>query len=298
MAGKQVVIKYQYFEVCCMDGDDRTEMLYNLEGWVHRINTIPLPVRLKDVNGIKGRIENVDRLLDDQYISLNFMRLEELSNTYKVKENTAAEHIDLELDEYIGKNTVVLYDPRLHVVMVQCNRGSYGVTAIESYINSFNVPNDLCYFRPIDNAFDSLMLQRGKTTHLDIRFANTRQFVARNSRHLERFLETCNEMESFTAHIEIGLGYTRGGALNNETISAAINDLRNPGNRESVSSAKVTLNEDQKSSVFDLFENIINDKISYIVPARGELAYNFMADKMAERYDGRTRAQVLNLLKH
>ncbi len=70
-------------------------------------------------------------------------------------------------------------------------------------------------------------------------------------------------MESFTAHIEIGLGYTRGGTLDNETISVAISDLRDTGNRASVSSAKVTINDDQKSSIFDLFENIINDKISF-----------------------------------
>jgi hypothetical protein len=104
-------------------------------------------------------------------------------------------------------------------------------------------------------------------------------------------------MESLTAHIELGLGYTKGGSLDNETISAAITDLRDERNRTSVSSAKLVLSDDQKSNIFDLFENIVSDKISYIVSPRGELGYGFMSDKMAERYDGVTRVQIANILR-
>lgn len=215
-----------------------------------------------------------------------------MSNTYIVREGEQAQHIDLDENEYIGKNTVVLYDPRLNVAMIQCNRGSYGVAGIQSYINSFNNSNSLCYLRPV---YNELLLEEinGSFLKLDVRFSNTRNFVAYNSKAFERVIETCNEMECLTAHIELGLGYSRGVELNHETIHAAIMDLRDIRNRGSISSAKVKFSDDQKSSIFDLFENIDHDIIYYTVPLRGELGFGFMADKMAEKYDEAARVRMV-----
>lgn len=295
MPNRRVVVKYQFYEVCCMDGDAETENLYDLSSWANRLRNVSLVDRLKTTNGIKGRLEDVSMVRMDQFEAYNFMRLDELSNTYKVKVGDVAEHIDLEDDEYIGKNTVVLYDPRFHVAMVQCNRGSYGVGGIVSYINSFN--NDLCYFRPVLNEYIE-ELYGENVTKLDIRFANTRQFIPRNSRQLERIIESCNEMEALTAHIEIGLGYTRGRNLNRETISDAVTDIRSRHNKGCIKSAKIVVNDDTRSAVFDLFDNIDYENIYYTVPPRGELAFGFMADTMAERYDNVSRARIHNILRN
>ncbi|MBC5712472.1 hypothetical protein H8S75_31720 [Hungatella sp. L12] len=292
---KFVSIEYQYYELCCMEDEETTEQIYDLRPWIARMQGVTLDGRLAEINGIKGRLENIDLVHDDEFYALNFMRLDEMSNTYIVREGEQAQHIDLEDDEYIGKNTVLLYDPRLNVAMVQCNRGSYGTVGIQSYINYFNAPNDICYLRPIYNelSVDNL---NGSFLKLDVRFSNIRRFVAYNSRAFERVVETCNEVECLTAHIELGLGYTRGSELNAETIHSAIMDLRDPRNRESVSSAKVKFSDDQKSSIFDLFDNIDHDIIRYTIPVRGELGFGFMADKMAEKYNDVARARILSVL--
>lgn len=291
----RVTIKYQFYEVCCMAGDSETENLYDLSAWGDKVNVLSLADKIKQANGITGRLESRLIGVKGMYEAYNFMRLDVVSNTYKVKENTAAEHIDLENDEYIGKNTVMLYDPRFHIAMVQCNRGSYGVAGIVSYINQFNTSDDACYFRPIANDFSDNML-RNRLTRLDVRFANIREFRPYNSRNLERILESCNEFQGLTAHIEIGLGYDRGSSLNSETISEVISDIR--ANRRSVSSAKLVMDDDTRSSIFDLFDNIDHENISYKVPPRAELGFEFMANEMAYRYDEEARARVVNNLRN
>ena len=298
MNEKKIVVKYQFYEVCCLDSGRETELLYDLSDWGNRVACLTLEEKIKVANGIIGRLENRAYVgSHNQYEAYNFMRLDEVSNTYKVKQNMHAEHIDLEEDEYIGKNTVVLYDPRNHVAMVQCNRGGYGISGIVSYINQFNHTTCNCYFRPIYNIFEEEMY-RNRITKIDVRFANTRQFAVENSKCLERILESCNEMESLTAHIEIGLGYTRGKSLNSNTISEVVDDLRNPINRHSVKSARIVLNDDVRSSIFDLFDNIDHENIIYSIPPRAELGFEMMAWRMAERYEEESRVRIVNNLRN
>lgn len=297
MANGRIAIKYRFFEVCRLDADSKEEELFDLSDWGKRVNTCTLEGKLKTANGIKGRLENRIFVGNNQYEAYNFMRLDEISNTYKVREGGAAVHIDLDDDEYIGKNTVVLYDPKKHIAMVQCNRGSYGVEGIVSYINQFTPLDRSCYFRPIFNNFTAGK-NAEKITKLNIRFANTRSFTAYNSKCLERIVEACNEMESLVANISIGVGYARNRTLDAKTVSDAVLDLRDEKNRDSVGSASIVLNDDTRSSIYDLFENIDHELITFIIPPRGELSFEEMADAMAYRYENESKARILNNLRN
>ncbi|WFR56352.1 hypothetical protein QA584_22465 [Anaerocolumna sp. AGMB13025] len=298
MVIKRSTIKYQYYEICCMDNDEHTDINYDFRTWIAKLAAITdLSNRIKDINGIKGRVENIDLVHNEEYYAVNFMRMDELSNTYLVREDEEAEHIDLEDGEYIGKNTVILYDPRLYIVMVQCNRGGYGVTAIESYINSFNSESDLCYLRPILSELDVQKCLEGATTKIDVRFSDIREFRPDQSEEFEEIVDSFKKMECITAHIEIGMGQGRNkeNKLDPETVYNAVTDIIK--NKRCISSAKIMLTDDQKSAVFDLFNNIESDKITFPIQARGELGYGFMADTMAEKYDERARARILNILR-
>lgn len=123
-------------------------------------------------------------------------------------------------------------------------------------------------------------------------------FHPNNSREFEQIADAFHNMDCVTAHIEIGLGVgpSRRDGMNQETIFNAVTDIRN--NRGCISSAKLTMTDDQKSNVFDLLHNIENDSITYTIQERGELGFPFMSDKMAEKYDnGGARARVLNALR-
>lgn len=295
---KRVVIKYQYYQLCTFENNEYTENLYDLIEWMGRVGRLELKDKVHDVEGIEGRLETALPVKGDEFYALNFMRLDILSNTYILEKGSEARHVDLGDNEYIGRNTVVLYDPRNSIVMVQCNRGSYGVFSLQSYINSFNEGMNLCYFRPVSNELSQEYLENAHALKVDVRFANTRQFKTGKSRFFNKVIDACNDIECFTAHIECGLGYNRGQELEKETVVDMVNDLRNPINKDAVSSARVTLSDEQKSSVFDLFDNIYSDKIDFVVPARGELGFEYMIDHMIDKYDEKgSRAKIYSILR-
>ena len=295
---KRVSIKYQYYQLCTFDGDEYTENLYDLVEWLGRVGKLSLEDKVHEVSGIEGRLENAKPVLNDTLYALNFMRLDILSNTYILEKGSEARHVDLDENEYIGRNTVVLYDPKYSVVMVQCNRGSYGVSGLESYINSFNDGKDLCYFRPIYNEITEQHLMEGHALKIDVRFANTRQFNPGKSRIFNKVIDACNKLQCYTAHIECGLGYNRGDELEKETIVEVVNEARNPINKEAISSARITLSDDQKSSVFDLFNNIYSDKIDFVIPARGELSFSYMTSQMISKYDEKgSKVKIYSILR-
>ena len=298
MDGKRVAIKYQYYQLCTIIGDETTECSFDLREWINNVNDLLLEDRVKEINEISGRLEVVARVHSNEFYVLNFMRLDVVSNTYVLSPETMARHVDLGENEYIGKNTVVLYDPRYHVAMVQCNRGSYGVFALQNYINSFINNGNLCYFRPIDFDYDNVDLIRKQFVKLDVRFANTRALVSRDSAAFENIINLCNQVECRTAHIEFGLGYNYGThELEPETMQGMIREIRSEDNREVISSARITLSDDEKSEVFDLLQNILNDKINYTVPPRGELTFTALSQSMAKKYnDGGARARIANIL--
>ena len=247
---KRVTIKYQYYQLCTFNGDKYTEDLYDLVEWLGRVGGLSLEEKVHEVSGIEGRLETAIPVFNDEFFALNFMRLDILSNTYILGKDTEARHIDLEENEYIGKNTVMLYDPKYSIAMVQCNRGSYGIYGLQKYINSFNSGMNLCYFRPINNDVTDEYLKSTPALKIDVRFANTRQFNPGNSRVFNKIIDACNEIECYTAHLECGLGYNRGNELEKETVTEMVKELRKPENREAVSSARITLSDDQKSSVY------------------------------------------------
>lgn len=295
---KRVSIRFQYYQLCAFDGDSYTEDLYDLIGWIEKVTNLSLKERKREISGIEGRLEIVEPVLNDTMYALNFMRLDVLSNTYIVKPDKRAKHVDLEENEYIGKNTVAIYDPKYSVLMLQCNRGSYGVSGIESYINSFNDSDELCYIRPMSYELPEKVLNDAPALKLDVRFANTRQVNVKNSRLFAKIIDACNQMECYTAHFEFGLGHNKGEELKKDTIVEAVRVVKDPANKDAVSAARLTLSDDQKSNVFDLIDNIYDDKIDFTVPARGELGFKTMKDSMIEKYDEKgSRAKIYSILR-
>ena len=276
MKGKIKNIKFSYYEVVC-DGDDT---LYDLHIWMSKILKKPLLERKKTVNGIQGRLENVIEL-DENIYAFNFMRLDVSSNSYKVKETKNAEHIDLADDEYMGTNTVALYDAEKHIIMIQKNRGSYTANGIQNYINDTN-QDDIVYFRPILNNFNVSQLKHSRSKKLIVRCSDTREFRTYGNPTFERIIETCGKMSGCTFYVEIGVGREKTSGLDNDTVYEAAETILK--NKHCVSNAKAVLDDDKIQGVFELFDNWKEEIIPFTVPERGELSFEFVAGKMYERY--------------
>jgi len=289
---KRAKIYFQYFEVCCIDEEDRTERLFPLEDWIHDIHRLPLQERIVDGVYIKGRVDEIRMTYPREYYALDFMRMDEVSDAYKVTEEDRASHIGLDEDEYMGRSTAAIYDSQNHILMIQRNRGGYCSKSIETYINATS-GQGLCYLRAILNILEANECMRNRVAKIDVRFANIRDFRPGRSAAFEQIVEAMNSTEGLTGHIEIGMGYNRNETLAQETVCEMIEDIR--ANRGSVSSAKIVLDDYTSSAIIDLFDNVENDTLIFTLPIRGELGFGERSDRMDERYT-ESRNRILRAL--
>lgn len=295
---KSVNISCRYYQVFALDENgDITNNLYDLRGWINDLLHKTFSEKYKDTNGIKGRLEDLGSVGGGEIYGLNFMRMEDFSSSYILSLNDPATHIDINIDadEYIAKNTVCLYDAENNIIMIQCNRGSYSEKSISSYINEF-YDHPVCCILPI---FENINFggDNAEFMKLDIRLANIREFVPIPGTSFEEIIAGVNRVEGVNAHIEISLGNQRNSRLNSGEVRATIANLTN--NRGCVSSAKVKMNDDQISGIYELFDNISSDNIKCVVDENGGISFDVLVNRMNDIYiyeNARTR--VLNAVNN
>lgn len=295
---RTIKIKCKYYQLRAVVNGEITDQMYDLTKWINDIEDIPLASRKRTVNNITGRLEEQALFGDAECYMFNFMRMDGYSTVYKVRENHPAEHVDInvEQNEYIAKNTVVLYDANNGIFMIQSNRGSYAEKSIQSYINSF-FDEQKCCLLPI---FDNINFMGSETEYmrLDVGLANIREFEATKNSSFEYLIDGINKVEGASAHIEIGIGYDQKRRLNSDEMRIAIADLVN--NRGCVTSAKVRLSDDQKSGVYDIFDNLCSDEIICAINDRtGEITFDTLAQRMYDKYIyEHARERVWNILNN
>lgn len=278
MTGKKKHVKFTYFEVVTMENDN--EVLYDLKKWLYKITNLLISDRKKTVFGVQGRLESV-KLLEDGIYAFNFLRMDESSDAYKAREDKKAEHIDLDDDEYLGRNTVAMYDANKHIILIQNNKGSYTPNAIQNYINATNY-GEICYFRPILDIFEAKRCRNGRIKKIIARCSSVNDFNTEGSRNFERIIESCKDVGGYTFYIEIGIGRGKGKRLNNQSVYQDVNTLLQ--NKGCLSTAKVEMSDEQISGVYDLFDNLRTGEFDLLVPERGELDYIKIARNMYSIY--------------
>ncbi len=238
MSKKTIPIKFQYFYVM----NSRKSEKYDLLPWIKEIYAQEVEKRIRDVLGAKGRLEDMCWVENDQYLALNFMRMDENSNSYIVPQEKRAEHIALEEDQYIGKNTVALYDPKLYVLLVQCNKGGFSVGMIEQYINSyFKEP----YYSlvPIISEVKGILQKNKRKLILTVEDLRRINYTDCKSDVFERILSAGKDTGAITARIELGMGYEHYRQLDDESLMPFLEDVKNESNKDAIKKAQVVLDE-------------------------------------------------------
>lgn len=97
-------LRFRYYRCCYMKGDETSNSPYDLSSFLKYVDSESLENRIQEIRDVKGRLE--ERLEFEHHPSVSvmrFMRLDENSDAYKVRLDAAAEHIDLQPNEYLGK---------------------------------------------------------------------------------------------------------------------------------------------------------------------------------------------------
>lgn len=291
---KTVKIKCRYYQVREFVNGDITANIYDLRPWIADMSTKSFSDRCKEENTVKGRVEDIAQLGETEMYGLNFMRMDEISTSYILKETDPAEHIDLEDGEYIAKNTVCLYDAEAGIIMIQCNRGGYNEKTIQSYVNMFLGDQQCCLMPILEEV--NFTKQDTEYLKLDVRLANFKEFEPMAGSPMEQILEGMNRLDGINAHVELSLGSFKNARLNAPEVRSVIADLTN--NRGCVSSAKIKLSDDRMSGVYDLFDNLCEDEIVCQINQNGGIAFGELAHNMNNVYNiNGAKRRVLNAIQ-
>lgn len=289
MPMKNIPVKFLYFFVMDFEGTKKCD----LSPWINAICSRGLEDRLCDVMDTKGRLEDICSMENAQYIALNFMRMDENCNSYIVPQQRKAKHIDLEDDQYMGKNTVALYDPKRCVLLVQCNKGGFSVGMIENYINN-NLGEDQQFYRlvPVVSKINGIFQKNKRKLILTV--ADLRKINRETCRSdvFERIVSAGEDTGAVTAKIEFGMGYEYWHSLDNETMALLTEDVKEEYHRGTIKKAQFVIKDEERTAVYDLFENFEHDIVHCPVRPRQELTFYQVADKIAKRYEGSGRIRI------
>lgn len=277
-----VKINCKYYQLREFKDNDITQNTYNLISWLNHLNSLSLEKRYANINNVEGRLEEIVKLGESNIYALNFMRTDNVSTSYKVKKDTPAEHIDIEIGEYIAKNTVCIYDSINDIIMIQSNRGGYADASIENYINSF-LECKKCVLLPVRERID-IVSEKNEYLKIDVRFANIREYQPLSGSFFEEVIAGMNKTDGTSAHIEISLGNNRKSRLNKKEIRKTIDDLHQ--NMGCITSAKIKFSDDQVSGIYDLFDNLCKDDVVVNIREKdkGCVTFENLANKMFSKY--------------
>lgn len=289
-ATKTAKLHFRYYRCYYMKGDETANIAYDLSPFLEYVESESLENRIQDIRGVKGRIEERLKFAHHPGVSvMRFMRLDENSDAYKVRLDAAAEHIDLDPDEYLGKSTLVLYDAQNSVLMVQSNQGGFSYNNIMGYINAFPfVEEKCCLVKLMDSqALEEILRNGGRVTRLNASFADVRACSASGSAEFERMQAFATDLGSVTANFTLGMGYSRSECMNSNKVLSFIRAIGQ--NIGFVRKARVRINrEDEHQTIFteeyDIIPDIIRSEIDVPLNARKELNFQETANKMVLKY--------------
>ena len=277
---RKVKITCRYFQVKRYTEDGNADERYNLLEWLNSIADMTLAERTKQIGQTKGRLDEITKR--DSFYALNFVRMESYSSTYIVTEEESAKHVDISIDneEYIGKNTVVIYDAERDEIMLMGNQGGFSAHTITSYINSF-FENPVCVLEPVIIRKDFVNL-RNKYGKIKLTISNVNDYIPTPGSAYEDVLTNARNMGATTMSFEFSTGRKKGLNLEADVVRTIISDAFS--NIGAVSVARVKMEDEEGTAVYNLFENVKHSVITLEADSKGEIAYKVIADAMVGAY--------------
>lgn len=197
---RKVNITCRYFRVKIYTEEGLEGERYNLLKWLNKIADMTLAERSKQIGQTKGRLDEITQR--DSFYALNFIRMESYSSTYIVTGEESAKHVDISIadDEYIGKNTVAIYDSDRDIIMLMGNQGGFSAHTITSYINSF-FEKPLCVLEPIKINKDFLN-PRNRYGKIKINISSVNAYTPKKGGPYEEALNCARNMGAATMAFE------------------------------------------------------------------------------------------------
>lgn len=293
-------VRFQYFISRVINERENQSSVFDFNRWLHKAESLELNERIKEFRGTKARLDYLRYYPKEEAWGLRFMRLREDNIPFIVKADADAEDLKLDEDEYVGEGLHVLYDKRHQLFMVQSNRFSLGISALEFYLNAiWDMPDETIHLQPFQREIDIPTYRRKNYKTITIGFGNLNVLRRRDrkTKSMEGILSAFDQMGCYNAEIKFSLGHTKQPTLNQDQIHNILDDIDK--NRDIISSAKLTCkdNDFEKSEIINLLDFVEESKIDFKLAERATLGKEYAFNEMIQEYN-RKKGALLDYLQN
>ena len=245
---------------------------FDFLAWLNGIKKYKKEMVTIELKDTKARVEKIRYYEKEQLWVLRFMKLRDENIPMIAKENTEAEDIALEDDEYIGEDLYVLYDETCGLAMIQSNRFSLGTARLAEFMaKTYSDEVDIrVKIKPIIKDIDLRKYKKKSYKTIELGFANIIADVPSSKSPLSVIMNSYRKFHALSGHISISLGRTKENTLNIEEVDNLLEEI---GEYDNVVSAKLRIKDDdaEHTELIDLFDNIAQDTILFKVEKRSSL---------------------------
>lgn len=288
-------INFEYFQMT--HGSEGRESLFDLEAWMHGIDSQDLQERTFPYKEDKVRLEEKYFNMTYNYWFLRFMR----QRTYDVPSlsgaNTLSEYMELEEDQYVSEDVACLYDKKNHVLMIQKNQHSVTPVGLEQYFNDTTPDDIIVHLRKVVST-DSFSRAERASKHrkfqvrlADLETSENRGLFDNLRSSIGNMVRSLQGIPSPYLEFTFSVGRSRSLEVEEDESNLILSDIRD--NPLLFDRAKVTILEENetKSKVVDLFLDSPKDVVTFELSQRTDpIRFDSMMDEMAKVYlpgDGR-----------
>ena len=295
------IIRFQYYVVKYskyVNDEWEEPKKFNLVKWLEMVEHGGYIKKSVEFNGVRARVDKLTYDDKNELWCIRFMKLRDTNIPSKVKENEEAEVIPLQDDEYIGEDLNMIYERKSGIAMIQSNRFSLSTSKISDFIQSVMKREDCrVIFAPICDAFSAKHLKKHSVRSIDVSFSNV---IDLNSSmpedcSLSSIIRSMKKWGGVVGHINVSLGRTKEDSLVKSEIDQIIREIEE--NKPYISSAKIKLRDDDeaRTEVVDLFDNVAHDYIIFTLKKRATLGYEYAINNMIETFL-RSRIKLYKLI--
>jgi hypothetical protein len=291
-------IKFQYFKMDYQERDDgtwRDAGEFDFISWIDFVDEYQLEKATIELKDTKARLEKIKFFKDHNVWVTRFMKLRDENLPYIAKEHEEAEDIPLDPDEYIGEDMYMLYDINTRIAMIQSNRFSLGLVRLAEFlIKSQNKENARIRLFPIEDKVDLKSFRRNMYRTIELGFANITRDVSSNKSALGDILGTYKKFAGVSGTIKISIGRAKDDSLDVVEVDKLISELSECKN---ITSAKVKVRDDDlsKVEVVDLLEETFSNIITFKIPPRETLGFDYAASNMISCY-AKVKDKIVKLI--
>lgn len=229
-----------------------------------------------------GRVENTYFFPDEETVSFQFMDMNK-DSSYRLMENTEAEEIALQKDEYFGKDTTLLYRNDIRVALLQRNRGGMAEGAIKHYLLTLhNFEENIIdiKFEPISDPFD-LKPNYDNVRKLEISLNNSFGQMSTEDISAKKMNKIIPQLLSLKSKGALQIQISQGNDKESLDMAGITNIINSLPEVKDLKSAKIRVQRvNELAATYDLLQGIKERILSVNLDTGRTIGWEYLKDKM------------------